>query len=44
MSGMRQAIAALSRTGNNVIADHVLVELQWLQEWISLFSVLPAFF
>lgn len=29
-SGMHQAIAALSRTGNNVVAEHVLVEPQWL--------------
>lgn len=28
MSGMHHAIAALSRAGNNVIADHVLVEPQ----------------
>jgi len=43
MSGMHQAIAALSRAGNNVIADHVLVEPQWLQECINLFSDLSAF-
>jgi chloramphenicol 3-O-phosphotransferase len=43
MSGMHQAIAVLSRTGNNVIADHVLVEPQWLQECINLFSDLSAF-
>jgi chloramphenicol 3-O phosphotransferase len=44
ISGMHQAIAALSRTGNNVIADHVLVEPQWLAECVSLFKDLPAFF
>jgi chloramphenicol 3-O phosphotransferase len=44
MAGMHYAIAALSRTGNNVIADHVLVEPKWLQECASLFSELPAFF
>jgi chloramphenicol 3-O phosphotransferase len=44
MSGMHHAIAALSRAGNNIIADHVLVEPQWLQECISLFSDLPALF
>jgi len=43
MSGMHQAIAALSRTGNNVVADHVLVEPRWLQECVALFSDLPAF-
>ncbi|MDQ4077018.1 MAG: chloramphenicol phosphotransferase [Chloroflexota bacterium] len=44
MSGMHHAIAALSRAGNNVIADHVLVEPQWLQECATLFSDLPAYF
>lgn len=44
MTGMHYAIAALSRTGNHVIADHVLVEPKWLQECASLFSELPAFF
>lgn len=43
MSGMHQAIAALSRSGNHVIADHVLVEPQWLQECAELFSDLPAY-
>jgi chloramphenicol 3-O phosphotransferase len=43
ISGMHQAIAALSRTGNNVLADHVLVEPRWLQECATLFSELPAF-
>ena len=40
---MHQAIAALSKAGNNVIADHVLVEPAWLQECIELFSDLPAY-
>ena len=44
ISGMNQVIAVLSRTGNNVIADHFLVEPQCLQECISLFSDLAAFF
>lgn len=44
IAGMHYAIAALSRTSNNVIADHVLVEPKWLQECASLFSELPAFF
>jgi chloramphenicol 3-O phosphotransferase len=44
MAGMHQAIVALSRAGNNVIADHVLVEPGWLRECITLFSELPAFF
>lgn len=44
VAGMHQAIAALSLAGNNVIADHVLVEPDWLSQCISLFSSLPAFF
>jgi chloramphenicol 3-O phosphotransferase len=44
MSGMHQTIAALSRAGNNVVADHVLVERQWLEECARLFSELPALF
>jgi chloramphenicol 3-O phosphotransferase len=43
MSGMHHAIAALSRSGNNVIADHVLVEPQWVQECAGLLSDLPAY-
>lgn len=43
MSGMHQAIAALARAGNNVIADHVLVEACWVQECAGLFSNLPAY-
>ena len=44
MSGMHQAIAALSQAGNNVIADHVLIERQWVQECAHLFADLPALF
>jgi len=43
MSGMHQAIAALARAGNNVIADHVLVEPTWVQECTDLFANLPAY-
>ena len=43
VSGMHHAIAALSRAGNHVLADHVLVEPRWLQECVDLFSDLPAF-
>lgn len=42
-SGMHQAIAALSRSGNHVLADHVLVEPAWVQECAALFSALPAY-
>lgn len=43
MSGMHHAIAALSRAGNHVIADHVLVEPAWLSECATLLSDLPAY-
>jgi len=43
VSGMHHAIAALSRTGNNVLADHVLVEPQWVRECADLFCELPAY-
>lgn len=42
-SGMHHAIAALSRTGNNVAADHVLVEPGWVVECARLFHDLPAY-
>jgi chloramphenicol 3-O phosphotransferase len=42
-SGMHHAIAALSRTGNNVIADHVLVEPAWISECARLLADLPAY-
>lgn len=40
--GMHQAIAALARSGCNVLADHVLVERDWAQECALLFHSLPA--
>lgn len=42
VSGLHHSIAALSRAGSNVVADHVLVEPQWLDECAGLFSELPA--
>lgn len=42
-SGMHHAIAALSAAGNNVIADHVLVEPAWATECASLFHNAPAY-
>lgn len=44
VAGMHQAIAALSLAGVNVVADHVLVEPDWLRQCIRLFSPLPAYF
>lgn len=43
VAGMHQAIAALSRAGCHVLADHVLVEPAWLNECVALFSDLPAY-
>jgi len=42
-SGMHHAIAALSRAGNHVLADHVLVEPRWVGECAALFAPLPAY-
>jgi len=42
-SGMHHAIAALSRAGNCVLADHVLVEPRWVAECAALFAPLPAY-
>lgn len=42
-NGMHHAIAALSLQGNNVVADHVLVEKAWWVECASLFHSLPAY-
>jgi chloramphenicol 3-O phosphotransferase len=44
VAGMHQAIEALSRTGNNVIADHVLVEPGWLGDIACRLYELPAYF
>ena len=42
-SGMHHAIAALSRAGNHVVADHVLVEARWVTECAALLAPLPAY-
>ncbi len=42
-SGMHRAIAGLARAGNNVVADHVLVEPGWVVECARLFHGLPAY-
>jgi chloramphenicol 3-O phosphotransferase len=42
-SGMHRAVAALADCGNNVIADHVLVEKSWLCDCARLFATLPAY-
>jgi chloramphenicol 3-O phosphotransferase len=43
VTGMHRAIRMLSTTGNNVVADHVLVERQWVQDCVALFWDLPAY-
>jgi chloramphenicol 3-O phosphotransferase len=42
-SGMHHAIAALSRCGCNVLADHVFVDPSWKRECAHLFVGLPAY-
>ncbi len=37
ISGMHHSILALSNLGLNVVADHVLIEKQWLDECVTLF-------
>jgi chloramphenicol 3-O phosphotransferase len=44
MSGMHRAIHALVCAGNNVLADHVLLEPVWVHECAELFADLPAWF
>jgi chloramphenicol 3-O phosphotransferase len=43
MSGMHRSIAALSRAGNYVLADHVLIERAWADDCATLFAELPAY-
>ncbi len=40
--GMHRAIAALSRPGNGVVADHVLVEPAWAIDCAAVLADLPA--
>jgi chloramphenicol 3-O phosphotransferase len=43
ISGMHRAIEALSKNGNNVIADHVLVEKAWWQDLAMCLAGLPVY-
>jgi chloramphenicol 3-O phosphotransferase len=43
VAGMHQSIAVLARCGNNVLADHVLVEKDWLRDCVTQFDGLPAY-
>jgi chloramphenicol 3-O phosphotransferase len=42
-SGMHHAIAAAAQAGNNIIADHVFVEQDWVKECARLFADMPAY-
>lgn len=44
ISGLHHAVAALSRTGQHVIVDHVLLERAWADECAALLAELPALF
>jgi chloramphenicol 3-O phosphotransferase len=44
VSGMHQAIAALARVGSHVIADHVLIEPDWLADCARAWRGLPIVF
>ncbi|TAK12387.1 MAG: chloramphenicol phosphotransferase [Anaerolineae bacterium] len=41
--GMHRSIAALATAGNNVVADHVLVEPAWLADCATLFAGMRAY-
>ncbi len=41
---MHTAVAAISRSGSHVIADHVLVDPRWLPACAAAFADLPAYF
>ena len=42
-SGMHHAIAAAAKRGNNILADHVFVEKDWVDECASLFAGMNAY-
>jgi len=42
-SGMHHAIVAAAKRGNNIVADHVLVEKAWVDECASLFADMNAY-
>lgn len=42
-SGMHHAIAAAAMRGNNILADHVLVEKDWADECADLFANMNAY-
>ncbi len=38
MRGMHRAITGLTQTGNNVVADHVLLDSSWLDDCLNVFT------
>jgi len=44
MRGMHRSIAALAQTGNNVVADHVMLDKLWLKDCLDVFEVLDVLF
>jgi len=43
ISGMHRAIAGLARSGNFVVADHVLIDPRWLADAAATFAPLRAY-
>lgn len=41
-AGMRAAVGALAREGNNVVVDDVLIESKWLDHWSSVVAGLDT--
>jgi chloramphenicol 3-O phosphotransferase len=41
-AGMHRAIVALARAGNNLLVDHVFLEVEWAFECAALFEGIPA--
>jgi len=44
MRGMHRAIAALAQTGNNVVADHVMLDRLWLDDCLDVFRGFEVLF
>tara|TARA_R110002072_G_scaffold7773_5_gene41552 strand:- start:31177 stop:31797 length:621 start_codon:yes stop_codon:yes gene_type:complete len=44
LSGMRRAMAAMARAGNNIIIDDILLEPDFLQDYIKAFEGLDVIF
>ncbi len=44
IAGMHRSIAALALAGNNVVADHVLLEGQWLKECVEVLRDFQVWF